>query len=95
MVPVTLREWLEAAAELEPELLSSPPLALVDIDAACVALNAGGHLRLVLDLRPGEIRLRVRVIERGCGWWLSDSWGRVAPVMSPDETGPHKRARSR
>jgi hypothetical protein len=80
---VTLREWLEAAAELEPELLQSPPLTTTDIDAAVVALNAGGHLRLVVDLHPppGELRLRVRVIERGCAWWLSDSAGRVAPSL--------------
>jgi len=79
---VTLREWLEAAAELEPELLQSPPLTTTDIDAAVVALNAGGHLRLVVDLHPlpGESRLRVRVIERGYAWWLCDTAGRVAPA---------------
>ncbi|KAA0218674.1 MAG: hypothetical protein DWB43_04430 [Lautropia sp.] len=74
--------WLAAGAELEAELLQSPPLELSAIDAACAALNAGGHLRLVVDLHPppGEPRLRVRVIERGCAWWLSDSWARVAPA---------------
>lgn len=77
-----LRQWLDVAAELEPEILQSPPLTTTDIDAAVVALNAGGHLRLVVDLHPlpGESRLRVRVIERGCAWWLSDSWARVAPA---------------
>ena len=80
---MNLREWLDAAAELEPELLQSPPLTTTDIDAAVVALNAGGHLRLVVDLHPlpGGSRLRVRVCERGYGWWLCDSWGRVAPAM--------------
>lgn len=79
---MNLREWLEAAAELEPELLQAPPLELSAIDAACAALNAGGHLRLVVDLYPppGEPRLRVRVIERGCAWWLADTAGRVAPA---------------
>ena len=77
----TLAEWLAAIGQLEPELLSSPPLEPAAIDAACVAINAGGHLRLVIDCHPlGETRLRVRVIERGCGWWLSDSWGRAAPA---------------
>lgn len=77
---MNLREWLEAAAELEPELLQAPPLELSAIDAACVALNAGGHLRLVVDCYPlSAPRLRVRVIERGCAWWLLDSWGRSGP----------------
>jgi hypothetical protein len=91
-VSAAIRQWLDAAAELEPELLQSPPLTTTDIDAAVVALNAGGHLRLVVDLHPlpGDSRLRVRVIERGCAWWLSDSWGRVAPAMldaAPSPTG--------
>lgn len=79
---MNLREWLEAAAELEAELLQAPPLELSAIDAACAALNAGGHLRLVVDLHPppAEPRLRVRVIERGCAWWLADTAGRVAPA---------------
>jgi hypothetical protein len=77
----TLAEWLAAVEQLEPELLSAPPLEPAAVDAACVAINAGGHLRLVIDVHPpGETRLRVRVIERGCAWWLSDSWGRVAPA---------------
>ena len=76
-----LAEWLAAIEQLEPELLSAPPLEPAAVDAACVAINAGGHLRLVIDLHPlGETRLRVRVIERGCAWWLTDSWGRVAPA---------------
>lgn len=78
-----LRAWLEQAVSLESELLQSPPISATDIDAAVVALKAGGHLRLVVDLHPlpGESRLRVRVCERGYGWWLCDSWGRVAPAM--------------
>lgn len=80
---MNLREWLEAAEpELEPGLLQSPPLAERDLDAAIVALNAGGRLRYVIDVAPGAgVRLRVKVIERGgsCTWWLADTAGRDAP----------------
>lgn len=80
---MNLREWLEAAAELEPELLQAPPLGERDLDAAIVALNAGGRLRYVVDVGPGaDVRLRVKVIERAgsCTWWLLDTSGRVAPA---------------
>lgn len=76
-----LRQWLEEAVELEAELLRSPPLDEAVLDAAVLALNRGGHLRLVVDLLPlDEPRLRVRVVEPAGGWWLSDSWARVAPA---------------
>ena len=79
---MTLREWLEAAVELEGELLAAPPLTVGMVDLAAFQLNRGGHLRLVVDLLPlEEPRLRVRVVTRSGGWWLSDSSGRVAPSL--------------
>jgi len=76
-----LRQWIERAAELEPELLRAPPLDGAVLDVAVRALDRGAHLRLVVDLLPlDEPRLRVRVVEPAGGWWLSDSWARVAPA---------------
>jgi hypothetical protein len=74
-----LAEWLAAIEQLEPELLSAPPLEEIMHEAATLALNRGGRLQLVLDLYPLQApRLRVRVVSPSGGWWLSDSMGRVA-----------------
>ncbi len=80
-VTVPMRQWLDAAAALEPQLLQSLPLDISVLDLAACQLNRGGLLRPVVDLLPlEEPRLRVRVVTRSGGWWLFDSCGRVAPT---------------
>lgn len=80
-----LCRWLEAAAGLEDELLDALPQDDAIIDGTVRALNAGGHLRLVVDIPAlGEPRLRVRMCTARGGWWLLDTCGSVAPPARLD-----------
>ncbi len=78
-----LHRWLDAAAEIEAELLSSEHLDAELVDAVGVALvERRAHVRLVVDfVAPDSPRLRVRVVDRRGGWWLLDTWGQVAPPV--------------
>lgn len=78
-----LRRWLEDAASIESEILSTDYLDVEMVDAVGIALERRrGHIRLVVDLSAsGCPRLRVRMVDQRGGWWLLDSWGRVAPTV--------------